>query len=105
MAMDAFLLLDCFGLIFLMYALANFWNEWRRYKNRSRREVPLDGKIVSDRIAIIPRVFLNPKNVAPVIPFPERYRQINPAPEHQKSAASTIEMRAVRKHSASHAGN
>src|SRR5665213_1134650 len=97
MAMNAFLLIDCFGLIFLMYALANFWSEWRRHKNRSR-EVPLDGKIVRDRIAVNPRVFLYPKNVAPVIPFPERYGQISPAPEHHKAAATTIEMRAIRKH-------
>jgi hypothetical protein len=61
MATNAFLVLDGFGLIFMMYVLANFWNEWRRFKNRSHREVPVDGKLVGDRIAVIPSVYLYPK--------------------------------------------
>ncbi|HET6144362.1 MAG TPA: hypothetical protein VFE02_12710 [Candidatus Acidoferrales bacterium] len=102
MATYAFLLIDCFGLVFLIYALVNFWNEWRRYQNRGHREVPPDAQTVGDRIAIIPRVFLCPKNVAPVIPFPARYRQINATLE-QRKAAATIQLRVIRRQRASRA--
>ena len=88
MATNAFLLLDCFGLVFLMYALANFWNEWRRCKNRRPPRVPLDAQIVGDRMAHHSTSFsVTPKNVDSVIPFPARYRQINAAPEQRKAAA------------------
>jgi hypothetical protein len=103
MAMDAFLLIDCFGLVFLIYALANFWNEWRRLKNRNRREVPPDRQIVGDRVAVIPRVFIYPKNAASVIQFPARYRQINATPEQRKAAAATIQLRVIRRQRAARA--
>jgi hypothetical protein len=102
MATDAFLLIDCFGLVFLIYALANFWIEWRRYKNGGRREVSPDGQIVGDRIVVIPRVFLYPKNAAPVISFPARYRQINATLE-QRKAAATIQLRVTRRQRANRA--
>jgi hypothetical protein len=93
MATNAFLVLDGFGLVFLMYALANFWNEWRRYKHGSQRGVPLDAKLVGDRVVRIPPVYLYPKNAKSVILFPARYRQLNATPEHQRKSATTIEMR------------
>jgi hypothetical protein len=104
MAMNAFLLLNCFGLVFLMYTLANFWNEWRQHKNGSHREVPLDKRIVGDRIEILPQVFLYPQTMAPIIQFPARDRQIDTASEHQKAAATTIELSVVRTRTASRAG-
>jgi hypothetical protein len=104
MAMNAFLLLNCFGLVFLMYTLANFWIEWRQHKNRSHREVPLNEKVLGDRTATLPQVFLDPQNVASIIPFPARYRQIDTAREHQKATAAATQLRVVRTRTARRAG-
>jgi hypothetical protein len=93
MALNIFILLDCAGLVFLIYVLVNFWNEWRRYQNGSHSAVQLDEKHLGDRIAIIPAVHLYPKNQNSVIPFPARYRQIYLPPEHHTGFAKTIEMR------------
>jgi hypothetical protein len=104
MATNAFLLIDCFGLVFLVYALMNFWNEWRRHRNHSFREVSPNAQSVGDRVATIPQVFLYTKNAAPVIPFPARYRQLNATPK-QRKAAATVQLRVIRKKRASRAAN
>jgi hypothetical protein len=94
MATDAFLLLDCIGLVFLIYALVNFWNEWQHCsKDRhSNIRVHLDERNLGGRIAIIPRVFIFPKDQNSVIPFPARYRQIHLPSESHVGFAKTIEM-------------
>lgn len=102
MATSAFLLLDSFGLVFMLYALANFWIEWRHHANLTRNSIPRDARMVSERIAATPRVIPYAKSVAPVIPFPARHRPGNLTPALQ-SAAATIEMRAVRKERANRA--
>lgn len=93
MAVDIFILMDCIGLFFLIYVLANFWNEWRRYGKTGHQPLRQDEKYVGDRIALIPPVYLYPKDPSSVIPFPARYRQIHPSPEHHSGFAKTIEMR------------
>lgn len=102
MATNAFLLIDCLALIFMVYALANFWNEWRRSGNYRDRPVLQDPRIVGDAIATTPRVFPAPTNVNGVIPFPARYRQIHATPEQRKAAAA-IQLRVIRKQKASRA--
>jgi hypothetical protein len=95
MAIDIFLFVDCIGLVFLIYALVNFWNEWRGYNGgrQSPIQTQLNEKKLRDRIAVIPKIFLYPKNQNSVIPFPAHYPQINFSPEHLSRIAKTIEMR------------
>ena len=92
MATNVFLLLDSLGLVFLIYALANFWTEGQRDKRRNRREVPPDAQVVGDRDAIIRSAHRQPSNGNSVIPFPAPHRQIHGAPQHGDRSA-TIEMR------------
>jgi hypothetical protein len=93
MAMNVFLLLDCIGLVFPIYALVNFWKEGRRYKHSRHSALPCDQANLGGRIAVIPAVFLCPKDHGAVIPFPARNRQINISSEHAIGFAKTIEMR------------
>ena len=105
MAIDIFLLLDCLGLIFLMYALVNFWQEGRRTKNGPHSPIQGDEHNFGISIATFPAV--QTSNVQnPVIPFPVRYRQANLSPEHQRGFATPIEMqrRAVSEPRASQGG-
>jgi hypothetical protein len=36
MTMKIFLLLNAIGVVFLLFTLVNFWNEWRRLKSAAR---------------------------------------------------------------------
>ncbi len=106
MAINVFLLLDCLGLIFLIYALVNFWKEWRRQENGRHSRIQCDKNNFGVRIATIPVVYTsNAQNS--VIPFPARYWQADPSPEHQRGFAKPIEMqrRVISESSASHGGN
>jgi hypothetical protein len=91
MAINIFLLLDCLGLIFLIYALVNFWKERRRPDNRRPSLVQCDEQDFGIRIATIPAVYTS-KNQKSVIPFPARYRQADLSPEYQNRFAKPIEM-------------
>jgi len=93
MALNVFLLLSCIGLVFLIYAMANFWNEWRRYRNSGSSVAQFDDKNWDSRLAVIPSVFLHPRDRNPVIPFPARYRKISLSLEHQTGFARTMEIR------------
>jgi hypothetical protein len=92
MAITIFLMLDCLGLIFLIYALVNFWKEWRRSGNHRHSPVQSDEQDFGIRIATIPAVYTS-KDQNSVIPFPTHYRQANLSPEHQRGSAKPIEMR------------
>jgi len=92
MAIDFFIMLNCIGMVFLIYVLVNFWNEGRRFQKSSHPVIRLDEKNLSDRIAVIPGVFPCPKDRYSVIPFTERCRQINFSPEHHTGFAKTIEI-------------
>jgi hypothetical protein len=92
MAINIFLLLDCIGLVFLIYVLVNFWKEGRRYKNSGHPEVQVAEINRGDGIVVLPPVFLYPKDHNSAIPFPARYRQINLSVEQQKEFAQPIEI-------------
>jgi hypothetical protein len=91
MAITVFLLLDCLGLVFLIYVLVNFWKEWRRHENSGRALILSDDHNFGVRIAPIPVVFTS-KDQNSVIPFPTRYPQADPSPEQQRGFAKPIEM-------------
>jgi len=93
MATNVLLFISAFGLVFLIYALINFGREWRRYIHDTRSRLPVGARVVGDRVAIIPAVYLYPKNSGSVIPFPARYRQINLPLVQQGKSGNTIEMR------------
>jgi hypothetical protein len=103
MAINIFLLLDCLGLIFLVYTLVNFWNEWRRPESRRHSPIHCEEYNFGVRIATYPAVSTS-KEQNSVIPFPARYRQVELSPEHQRGFAKPIEMqrRAVPEPRASH---
>jgi hypothetical protein len=91
MAINIFLFLDCLGLVFLMYALVNFWQEWRRTKSGRHSPIQVDEHNFGVSIATFPAVHTsNVQNS--VIPFPARHRQTHLSPEHQKGFAKPIEM-------------
>jgi hypothetical protein len=92
MAITIFLTLDSLGVIFLIYALVNFWEEWRRPKNHRHSPVQSDEQDFGIRIATIPALYTS-KDQNSVIPFPTRYRQAELSPEHQRGFAKPIEMR------------
>jgi hypothetical protein len=92
MAMDTFLLLDCFGLVFLMYVLANFWNEERRFKHRGQAERSPAPSFDGERVVKLPSVQLYAKHGSSVIPFPARKRQTNFSSEQHGKSAATVEM-------------
>jgi hypothetical protein len=91
MAITIFLILDCLGLIFLIYALVNFWKEWRRNEHRHPSPVQRDGHDFGIRIATFPGVYTS-KNQKSVIPFPVNYRQSNLSSVQQRDFAEPIEM-------------
>jgi hypothetical protein len=106
MAINVFLLLDCLGLIFLIYALVNFWKEWRRQENGRHSRIQCDEYNFGVRIATIPAGHTsNVQNSA--IPFPARYWQAELPLEHHRGFTKPIEMqrRVVSEPSASHGGN
>jgi hypothetical protein len=106
MAINIFLLLDCLGLIFLIYALVNFWKERRRSDSRRHSPIYCEEHNFGVRIATFPAVYTS-KEQNSVIPFPARYRQqAELSPEYQRGFAKPIEMqrRVISEPRASHGG-
>ncbi|HEX3377682.1 MAG TPA: hypothetical protein VHS29_12525 [Candidatus Acidoferrales bacterium] len=91
MAITIFLLLDCLGLIFLIYALANFWKEWRRDKSRRPSPAQRNEHDFEIRIATFPVLYTS-KYQNSVIPFPVNYRQANLSSMQQTDFVEPIEM-------------
>jgi len=93
MAINAFILLNCASLVFLIYALVNFWNEWQGYKSSIRSALHPDEKNSGGRMAVISAAHIFSKNPNSVIPFPAVGRQIGLSLERKKGRAKSIELR------------
>jgi hypothetical protein len=70
MAMTIFLLLNGLGVVFLLYVLANFWNEGRRPKNNARGYAAEFGRRDWIDVAVVTHpISHNAQGGLPVIPF------------------------------------
>ena len=69
MAMTIFFLLNGLGVVFLLYVLANFWNEGRREKDAERRYArDFDGRGVADVFVLTHPISHNAYGGVAVIP-------------------------------------
>jgi hypothetical protein len=75
MAMTIFLTLSGLGVFFLLYVLANFWNEGRRPNRNTRRSVSGFGRMDrADVIVVTHPISHSADGGLSVIPFPARER-------------------------------
>jgi len=96
MAMTIFFLLNGFGVVFLLYVLANFWKEGHRPKSDAPRYATVSGRQDwADVLIVTHPISHNAQGGLSVIPFRERDR-FSDKPAHRMTPYGTPEVPARR---------
>ena len=89
--MTIFLVLIGMGVVFLLYVLANFWQEGRRSKTLAQMSVVISSLgTQAEVVAITPPISLSASGNLSVMPFPVSSKQ-----QFAKSAESTTAHRMI----------
>jgi hypothetical protein len=93
MAMKIFFLLNGFGVVFLLYVLAQFWNDGQRPRNNARKYgAKLGRRDWADVIVVSHPISHAARGGVTVIPFQPRHRAPRDKPARAAVSRKAVEM-------------